>query len=208
LLNATEKVLRDEYGADRVKSQARSVSVSFPTDDEESVMSFDVVSGFDVGKHYEVPDTKSSDGWTKTDPEVHKELAAKKQSNYSDEWKGLVRMIKTWNRHHDKPVKPAFLLEVMALNLFDGDFGGDYRYEVKGFFSSAAIRVLDEWPDPAGLGPDVNGRMNDWEKHEAQKALFDAEAKAAEAIQSEKKGNGTTALKLWQAIFGPQFVLS
>src|SRR5207249_5031998 len=141
----------------------------------ESVMSFDVVTGFDVGKHYEVPDTKSTTEWIKTDPELHKEIAAKKHSEYSDEWKGLVRMIKTWNRHHNKPVKPSFLLEVMALQLFDGHFGGDCRYELKCFFSSAAVRVLDEWPDPAGLGPDVNGRLNDWEKRAAQKALSDAE---------------------------------
>lgn len=208
LLNAVEKVLRDEYGSDRVTQQARSVSVSFLSDEDETVMSFDVVTGFDVGKHYEVPDTKSPSGWTKTDPEIHKDLAAKKHSNYSDEWKGLVRMVKTWNRHHDKPVKPSFLLEVMALKLFDGNFGGDYRYELKGFFSSAASHVLEEWPDPAGLGPDVNGRMNDWEKRTAQKTLFDAELKATEAIQTEKAGNVTAALRHWQSIFGPQFVLS
>lgn len=208
LLNAVERVLRDEYGSGRVTQQARSVSVSFPSDEEETVMSFDLVTGFDVGKHYEVPDTKSSNGWTKTDPEMHKELAAKKHSSYSDEWKGLVRMVKTWNRHHDKPVKPSFLLEVMALQLFDGSFGGDYRYELKAFFSSAAVRVLDQWPDPAGVGPDVNGRMSEGEKRSAQRALFDAEAKAAEAIQTEKAGSENAALKIWQSIFGPQFVLS
>ncbi len=26
---------------------------------------------------------------------------------------------------------------------FDGNFGGDYRYELKGFFSSAADRIHD-----------------------------------------------------------------
>jgi len=208
LLNAVEKVLRDEYGFGRVTQQARSVSVSFPSDEEETVMSFDVVTGFDVGKHYEVPDTKSSSGWTKTDPEVHKELASKKHSEYSSEWKGLVRMVKTWNRNTDKAVRPSFLLEVMALDLFDGNFGGDYRYELKGFLSSAAVRVLDAWPDPAGLGPDVNGRMSDWEKRAAQTALFNAEFKAAQAIQSEKSGHVAEALRLWQTIFGSQFVLS
>lgn len=171
-------------------------------------MSFDVVAGFDVGRHYEVPDTKSTDEWIKTDPELHKEMATKKHAEYSNEWKGLVRMIKTWNRHHDKPVKPSFLLEVMALQLFDGHFGGDYRYEVKAFFSSAGLHILAEWPDPAGLGPDVNGRMQDWEKRAAQKALFNAEATAAEAIQMEKARNVTASLRLWQSVFGPQFVLS
>jgi hypothetical protein len=33
---------------------------------------------------------------------------------FSGEWKGMVRMAKSWNRTKDKPVKPSFLIEVMA----------------------------------------------------------------------------------------------
>jgi hypothetical protein len=34
---------------------------------------------------------------------------------YSDEWKGIMRMVKHCPNHHGRPVKPSFLLEVMAL---------------------------------------------------------------------------------------------
>lgn len=208
LLEAVAKVLRAEYGKNNVDPQRRSVSVNFGTTDEETVMSFDVVPAFDCGKHYELPDTKSSKQWTLTDPEIHKEKATKKHQAYLNEWKGLVRMIKTWNREHDKPVKPSFLLEIMALDLFDGDFGSDYRYELKGFFSSAAERIFEDWPDPAGLGPDVSDSMDTSARTSARTSLLGAANLASHAIQLEKQGKVGEALRIWQSIFGPQFSMS
>jgi hypothetical protein len=208
LLEAVAKILRDQYGKDNVEPQRRSVGVSFGSTEDEMVMSFDVVPAFDCGKHYEVPDTKSEKQWTQTDPEIHKEKATRKHQAYSNEWKGLVRMIKTWNREHGKVVKPSFLLEIMALELFDGDFGGDYRYELKGFFSSAAQRIFEDWPDPAGLGPDVSDGMDNSARTAASKTLQEAATQAARAIQLEKQGNVGEALRIWQSIFGPQFSMS
>src|SRR5882724_1383924 len=205
LLDAFADVLAKKYGRQNVCVQRRSVGVSFGTTEEEAVMSFDVVPAFDVGKHYEVPDTKSSDQWTKTDPEIHKEKATKKQASYSQEWKGLVRMVKTWNRANGRPVEPAFLLEVMALELFVGDFGGDYRYELKSFFSSAAERIMEEWSDPAGLGQPVSDGMNSSEKAAARVALRAAENSAFQAIQLEARGKTGDALENWQKLFGLQF---
>lgn len=208
ILKEVAKIMGNEYGNDNVTIQTRSVGIAFKNAAEEEVMSFDVVTAFDADKHYEVPDTKSKDKWTKTDPEIHKDLARDKHAAYSSEWKGLVRMVKTWNRHHDRPVKPSFLLEIMALELFDGDFGGDYRYELKGFFSSAAERVFDVWPDPAGLGPDVSNRMDSTEKQNAQKVLRNAADQCLRAIQLERAGKIGEALRVWREVFGDQFSMS
>ena len=208
LLNAVADVLASEYGRDNVEVQRRSVGVSFGDGEEETVMSFDVVPAYDCGKHFEVPDTKSASKWTKTDPEVHKDKATKKHKAYSNEWKGLVRMVKTWNRHKDKPVKPSFLLEVMALELFDDDFGGDYRYELKGFFSSAAERISQDWPDPAGLGQHISDCMDATARGVARMALFAAADQASLAIKLEKQGKTSEALRIWQGVFGPQFSMS
>jgi len=208
ILKEVARIMGDEYGKDNVTIQTRSVGIAFKNAAEEEVMSFDVVTAFDVDKHYEVPDTKSAAGWTKTDPEIHKELARDKHAAYSSEWKGLVRMVKTWNRYHERPVKPSFLLEIMALELFDGDFGGDYRYELKGFFSSAAERIFDVWPDPAGLGPDVSTRMDANEKQHAQMALRSAADQSLRAIQLERANKIGDALRVWQELFGSQFSMS
>lgn len=208
LLNAVADALAKEYGHDQVEVQRRSVSITFGDDEEEAVMSFDVVPAYDVGVHYEVPDTKSGKSWTKTDPEVHKQKATDKHQAYSQEWKGLVRMLKTWNRHQSKPVKPSFLLEIMALELFDGDFGGDYCYELKGFFSSAAARIEEEWTDPAGLGPPVSDGMDQAARQKARTALMSAADNCSHAIYLERAGKVGEALRVWQEIFGPQFSMS
>jgi len=208
ILKEVSRIMGEEYGAENVTIQTRSVGIAFKNAAEEEVMSFDVVTAFDADKHYEVPDTKSSEKWTKTDPEIHKDLARDKHAAYSSEWKGLVRMVKTWNRHKDRPVKPSFLLEVMALEIFDGEFGGDYRYELKGFFSTAADRIHESWPDPAKLGPDVSMRMNPAEKDAAKVALRDASDQCLKAIQLEKAGRTGDALRVWHELFGSQFSMS
>jgi Second Messenger Oligonucleotide or Dinucleotide Synthetase domain len=208
LLEAVAKVMRKEYGTENVQTQRRSVGIDFHSTQDETVMSFDVVPAFDCDQHYEVPDTKSKDQWIKTDPEIHKEKATQKHAAYSNEWKGLVRMVKTWNRHNDRPVKPSFLLEIMALELFDSDFGGDYRYELKGFFESAATHIFKDWPDPAGLGPLVSDGMEYSAKVSAQKTLQNASELARQAILLEKQGKVGEALRQWQSIFGQQFSMS
>lgn len=208
ILSEVFRVMAEEYGEENVRTQTRSIGVTFKNAAEEEVMSFDVVTAFDAGPHYEVPDTKSVEKWTKTDPEIHKDLARDKHAAYSSEWKGLVRMVKTWNREQGRPVKPSFLLEIMALELFDESFGGDYRYEIKGFLSSAAERIHDSWPDPAGLGPDVSGRMDAGEKLAAKNALRNGAEQCLKAIQLERAGKVGEALRVWQGVFGTQFSMS
>ena len=59
------------------------------------------------------------------------------------------------NRTKDKIIKPSFLIEVMALQVLRPPFGGDFPYEFMGFFATMADRVVEDWPEPAGLGPPV-----------------------------------------------------
>lgn len=213
LLDEVVRVLSNEYGKENVKKQRRSVSVSFgvtaPDDDSGGkVMSFDVVPAFAKDGHYEIPDTSTKSGWTETDPTVHYDRALAAQEAYSGEWKGLVRMVKKWNAHHEKPVFPSFLLEVMALEIFVPPYGGDHRFEVKAFFATAAERISEEWEDPAGLGPPVSDSMDTSARTRATARLREAENKAAEAIQLEKNGKTGEALRKWRELFGPLFPLS
>jgi hypothetical protein len=59
---------------------------------------------------------------------VHADKATDANAAFDGEWKGMVRIAKSWNRAMDKPVKPAFLLEVMALEILRPPFGGDFPY--------------------------------------------------------------------------------
>lgn len=209
-----------KYGEKAVRKQSRSVNIDFGVvygfspDAEDNtdyrVMSIDVVPAFQAGSSYEIPDDASGE-WIKTNPEIHAAKATAAHQAYSNEWKGLVRMVKYWNnnsRHGEKPVKPSFLIEVMALECLHGGWGGQFDREIQAFFATLADRVLDEWPDPAGLGPAVSNGMDAARKSRARELLKAAEREATLAINHARQGRCGDALKTWRALFGPKFPLS
>jgi len=217
LLGAVERALASKYGHSCVKRQRRSVTVDFgvkPDAEDKTdyrVVSFDVVPAFALGDDYEIPDTGTNGGiggWTKTNPRVHAEKATDAQQAYGDEWKGLVRMAKYWNNGHDKPIKPSFLIEVMALDVLHPPYGGDRAREMQFFFAALAGRIHDTWDDPAGLGPAVSDAMDAAKSATAEQALRNAEREAAHAMALSRQGRQGDALRAWRALFGPLFPLS
>jgi predicted nucleotidyltransferase len=208
--------LVDKYGEEAVRKQARSINVDFGVviDAEDNtdyrVVSVDVVPAFDTSSEYEIPDSGSGK-WIKTDPEIHKEKATIAHQAYSNEWKGLVRMVKYWNnnpKHGEKPIKPSFLIEVMALECLHGGWGGAFDREMQAFFSTLADRVVDVWPDPAGLGPAISDGMDYARKQRAQELLRLASRQATIAIDHVRRGRNGEALRAWRDLFGPKFPLS
>ncbi|MGH8436691.1 MAG: CBASS oligonucleotide cyclase [Pseudomonas sp.] len=213
LLSDVEKALAKEFGSENVSQQRRSCTVNFGVaavedDTGDRVMSFDVVPAFASNGHYEIPDTATVSGWTRTDPEIHAERAVNAQKAYDGEWKGLVRMMKKWNNHQDKPIKPSFLIEVMALEILHPPWGGDYRREMLGFFATLADRIDETWADPAGLGPPVSDRMDAQMIAHARRELRDAQSNAELAMRLEREGKNGDALRAWRKLFGPLFPLS
>ena len=208
--------LVEKYGASSVRKQSRSVCLSFgivPDHDDNTdyqVLSIDVVPAFGVDDDYEIPD-RDLDKWIKTNPEVHADKATAAHQSYSSQWKGLVRMIKYWNnnpRHGDKPVKPSFLIEVMALECLYGGWHGRFDYEIQALFATLADRIFDQWPDPAGLEPPVSDCMDAARKARARSLLMAASKEASAAIDHVRRGRNGEALKVWRALFGPKFPLS
>ncbi len=212
LLQDFHKTLVSEYGDDKVLIGRRSVNVSFSNGDNESedkVMSIDVVPAFSLKNYYQIPDPNTTADWTKTDPEIHAEKATSANKGFSSEWKPLVKMIKKWNNTHGKPIKPSFLIEVMALEILYPPFSGGYVYELKSFFATAAERIHETWEDPAGLGPPVSDEMDDLKCASAVAKLSEAGKNIDSAIQLSRKGKNGEALRIWRnEIFGPMFPLS
>lgn len=217
VLDDFHAALTEQYGRVAVRKQARSVNVDFgvhaDVDDNTDyrIISVDAVPAFDTGSEYEIPDVGSGK-WIKTNPEIHAEKAITAHKAYSSEWKGIVRMLKYWNNNPkhgtDKPVKPSFLLEVMALECLYGGWGGSFDREFQTLFATLADRVHDEWPDPAGLGPAISNDMDSSRKQRAQRLLQAAGREATLAIDHARNGRNGDALRAWRELFGPKFPLS
>ncbi len=207
---APDVILSPHYPGKTSKGN-RSVKIdrrAFATPDEQ-VLSFDIVPAFAVDAAYSISDRRQG-VWIKTNPDIHREKATAANQAFEKRWKPVVKMVKKWNDHNDKPVKPSFLLEVMALELLDPPWARSYPRELRQFFASAAQALDQEWADPAGLGPPVTARLaeNSWELQTAKQALRHAEAAATEALRLDQSGRPGAALDSWQEFFGARFAKS
>jgi SMODS domain-containing protein len=210
MLQAFEKCLKKEFG--EVELCRRAVTIEFeknyyPDDHEGKVLSIDAVPAFESGSDvYEIPD-KVTGNWIKTNPDKHKEQATAKNKELDGRWVPLVKMVKGWNRANGRPIKPSFLIEVMAEELVEGPFS-NYPDEVRNFFAAMEANIGKSWPDPANLGPLVSDQMTPELVTAAKKALQEAQGKAALAARAEQTGRQGEALRIWREILGDYFPLS
>lgn len=216
VLDDYEAALVEKYGKAAVRRQSRSINIDFGVEVKEEdktdykILSVDVVPAFACGDDYEIADGDTGN-WIKTNPETHAKKATQAHQAYGNEWKGLVRMVKYWNnnkKHGEKPVKPSFLIEVMALQCLYGGWGGQFDREIQSFFATLATRIGEVWEDPAGLGPPISNSMDAARVAKAQQALRQAANDADRAINLVRQGRTGDALKAWRDLFGPMFPLS
>jgi SMODS domain-containing protein len=214
VLADVEVVLAAEYGDDRVESDRRAVRVDFGVTQVgdvtgNDVVSFDVVPAFIDGVNYLIPDDVLGE-WISTNPKVHADKATAANLAFAAQWKPLVKMIKSWNGHHGNPVDPSFLIEVMALNILTGAWGGDRPRELRQFFATAHDRIGEQWPDPAGVGPNVSDILHETPGalDAASSALRTAEQTCTRALQLQRGSRVGEALATWQDVFGPAFAKS
>jgi hypothetical protein len=209
-LEAFEKCLKKTYT--EVEICRRAVTVEFeknyyPEDHDGKVLSIDAVPALEcTGGDYEIPD-KVTHTWIKTNPETHKKQATAKNKELDDRWVPLVKMVKGWNRANGKPLKPSFLIEVMAEELVEAPFS-NYPDEIRNFFAAMEANLGRAWPDPAGLGPPVSDQMTAERIAEASKSLKDAQLKATLARRAEETGRQGEALRIWREVLGDYFPLS
>jgi hypothetical protein len=212
-LQAFEAHLKTKYtGKDQVGIGRRSVTVEleknwYPEDHEGKVLSIDAVPAFELsGGVYEIPD-KITGTWIKTNPETHREQATAKNKELDGYWVPLVKMIRGWNRANGRPIRPSFLVEVMAEDLVVPPFS-TYPDEVRNFFAAAEANIGRSWADPAKLGPPVSDQMTPDLIAEAKAALQEAQRKATLAFRAEATGRQGDALRIWREILGDYFPLS
>ena len=165
----------------------------------EDVASYEVAPVFArSGGGYSMPDGA---GWMDTDPKEQEALVTAKNKACDAKFVPFVKMVKGVNREAGDPIEPAFLLEVMALDLVIEPFG-QYRDEIRFYLASVADRIVDDWPDPVGLGRDVNAGVGIGRRRELSEIVRGWLAVAEEALQLEYEGKERAAVEMWRQLFG------
>lgn len=176
------------------------MAVVIAMSDDDGQATFELVPAYehsDTG--YEIPDP-GRDLWIRTDPSVHADLTSAKNSTCNSKWVPFVKMLKSWNREAGDPINPSFLIEVMALDLVRTPFGR-YQDEMAQMLGNIIDRADGPWPDPAGLGPDVDDQMTAHDRSTVRTAATDALTIAEEAIYLEDEGAERDAVEKWRELF-------
>ena len=196
VLVALKEVLEEKY-PDRVTIDVLACVITFGT---EEILSFEVVPAYehDAGG-YEIPDTVSG-VWIRTDPTKHAERTTAKNAACDGKWVPFIKMVKGINREGGEPVQ-SFLLEVIGLDVVREPFGR-YQDEIATYLASAADQIINDWPDPAEVGPAVNRAMTAWERSQAADQLRGWQRTAEQAIDLEDAGNERAAVEKWRELFG------
>jgi hypothetical protein len=193
LLQELKLVLDKKY--DDVVIDRMACTIGFGSDE---IVSFDVVPAFKrTAGGYEIPDTQT--GWINTNPKRHHELTSAKNAACDDKWVPFIKMVKGANRELGDAVEPSFLLEVMGLKLVTEPFGR-FQDELLLFFANANEQLDRAWPDPAGLGPDVNS-MSASKRQTAATALLGAHEIAERAVWMEDNEQERGAVEEWRKLF-------
>ncbi len=165
----------------------------------EDVTSYEVAPVFPRnGSGYSMPNGAE---WMDTDPKEQAALVTAKNKACGAKFVPFVKMVKGVNREAGDPIEPAFLLEVMALDLVIEPFGR-YRDEIRFYLASVADRIIDDWPDPVGLGPNVNAGVETGRRRELSEIVRGWLAVAEEALQLEYEGKERMAVEAWRELFG------
>jgi hypothetical protein len=136
-----------------------------------------------------------------TDPTKHASLVTAKNKKCDDKFVPFIKMVKGINREADDAIQPSFLLEVMGLELVLEPFGR-FRDEIRFFLASAADRLTDDWPDPAGLGPNVNAGISTMQRQNLARTVRGWLTVAEEALLLENEGKERGAVEKWRKLFG------
>jgi hypothetical protein len=172
------------------------VTINYPGED---VTSYEVAPVFprkDGG--YFMP---NGTAWMATDPTEHERLVTEKNEKCGGKFVPFIKMVKGINREANDAIQPSFLLEVMGLELVLEPFGR-YRDEIRFFLASAADRLVDDWPDPAGLGPHVNAGIPKARREALARTMRGWLAIAEEALLLEDDGKERAAVDKWRKLFG------
>jgi hypothetical protein len=183
------------------RPDGQAVSIRF--DDVD----FDLTPAFPKhGGAYMIPNAEVGH-WTAVDPRRYEAIMVRANAHLAGMLKPVVRMLKTWNRHHGGLFK-GFHLEVMVLNALHTYYPDcNYAGAVRQVFSLLAFVMQYPTRDPVGVGEAVDTYLDVRASRQRAVALSqEAFEKAREAEEAGHRLLGQRhAFGLWRELFGADF---
>ncbi|UQB75915.1 nucleotidyltransferase (plasmid) [Rhodococcus ruber] len=211
LLKEFERVLKAEFGGDRVARQARSLQVAFPDLDGlyvDAVPARPWTSPHGE-KAWQLP-KRGEDGWQATNPERLTELTSELNNEFNKLYVPVVKLLRQTRRSLMGQKKPGGLtIEIAAMLAFQS---GDVTGTTVGDLYVSALRKTGDLlynafvlshglEDPTLTGERLHVRGEDADKQALATAFIDAGARAQDALDADADDK-CTAAKAFRDILG------
>lgn len=159
------------------------------------------VNGDGAVTHYNVPDMNKG-RWIESRPKTHSRNIDAKAKECGPHLRGVIRMIKCWNKAHSDLME-SFHIEVLALRSLSGALT-DYPWEVFQYFDTAAKLATVPLSYEGGT---VDSYLDSETRKEVVKRLETARdvARGAWYLTHDKNNDHKEAIRLWRQIFGEKF---
>ncbi len=177
--------------------QQHSVHIGF----SDSGIEFDVVPALEVPGQgvYLIPERQTGQ-WLPTNPRLHQARSTEANEIAGKKLKPLLKAVKHWNRHHASSPLGSFHLEVMSYSAFPSP-PEDYLVGLEKLFSHLSQQVRSACPDPARLGPNVDGRMGSGQRETSHQILASA-ARQVRLAREESSSDPARAHGRLRELFG------
>ena len=170
--------------------------------DDPDAFAVEVMPALRVAGGLRVPERRN-DRWTTVNPEYLIAAVAQRHAEWN-KFAPMVRVIKAWKDHVGLDMK-SLVAEVLVLERMPRPpaFGELTRQvALQRFFTAAATAVMNGVHDPAGLCGEI---QPDLDRAAVRMELQQAADLAARAVAAEGRGDDDHAVRLWHAVFGPDF---
>lgn len=147
-----------------------------------------------------------SGDWIRTDPRKDQSSLTDLNQRLNGNLLPTIRLLKAWNKRTIKPVLPSYYFENLAIKVFHQTWiYSSFQTAIKYFFDNCPNYLWASFPDPKGLGPNLDSTISSETKQNVSDAMKEASEHSGFAMMYEGMKDDENAIYWWGRIFGPEF---
>jgi hypothetical protein len=154
--------------------------------------------------YFLIPDGNGD--WIRTDPRKDQSTVTDLNQRLNGNLLPTIRLLKAWNKRTTKPVLPSYYFENLAIKVFQQTWiYSSYQNAINYFFENCPAYLWSNFPDPKGLGPDLDSSISVETKQKISEAMKEATTHCGYAIMYENNKDEKNAIYWWGRVFGGEF---
>jgi len=210
IINLVHKALKQSHSESKIYKDNQAVNVWL----ESYNFGVDVVPCFHIlpkngsKEYYYIPRGGESDDWMSTNPKIDEDISDYVNKKHNEKFKGVVRLLKHWNKNYNNSRIRSYHLETIAWRIFHEHQSSisDYEDGLLYFFNNCRNYFVEQCPDATGLGDNIDKYLSDSDRKLTLEAIDDSifvlkiGYASTLGVQEESK-----KLSAWKTIMGDKF---